>query len=169
MIPACRSADHEYEAIKGDYIDCGHARCVFEVKGNSDYVLKEAKFGMCSHNENEANFYFTSIKKRLSVVTHCLAEVLSISNSGKYLIMERLCTQLDPALKSGAQVPVEIDDPHTKNYGMTSDKQTIKCIDYGTWDTTKEISGTVKPVPFQSEQSTSEMRKCMDDLNNLFG
>lgn len=73
-------------------------------------------------------------------MTDCIAEVLSISESGKYLVMERLCMQLDPALKSGAQVPVEIDDPHAINYGMTSDKPTIKCIDYGAWDTTKEIS-----------------------------
>lgn len=167
MIPACRSADHEYEAIKGDRIDCGHARCVFEVKGTSDLVLKEAKSGMYSHNENEATFYFTSIRNGFSKVTDCIAKVLSISNSGKYLIMERLCTQLDPALKSGAQVPVEIDDPHARNYGMTSDKKTIKCIDYGTWDTTKEISGILKPVPFQSDESTSEMRKNIDDLNNL--
>lgn len=164
MIPVCRSADSEYEAIKGERIDCGHARCVFEVKGNSDFVLKEAKPGMCSHNENEATFYFTSIKKSLSNVTDCIAEVRSISESGKYLIMEKLCTQLDAALKSGAKVPVEIDDPHTKNYGMTSDKSTIKCIDYGTWDTTKEISGNVKSVPFQSEKSISEMSKLNQEL-----
>ncbi|WP_261118295.1 hypothetical protein [Serratia ficaria] len=100
-------------------------------------------------------------------MTDCIAEVLIISKSGKYLIMERLCTQLDPAMKSGAQVPVEIDDPHARNYGMTSDKQAIKCIDYGTWDTTKEISGIQKAVPFQSEESTSEMRKRIDDLNNF--
>lgn len=62
MIPACRSADHEYEAIKGDRIDCGHARCVFEIKGNSDLVLKEARSGMFRHNENEATFYLTSIR-----------------------------------------------------------------------------------------------------------
>ncbi|MDK2635641.1 hypothetical protein QMZ93_20110 [Pantoea stewartii subsp. indologenes] len=167
MIPACRSADHEYEAIKGDRIDCGHARCVFEVKGSSDLVLKEAKPGMNSHNENEAIFYSTSIINGLSRVTDCIAKVLSISKSGKYLIMEKLCTQLDPALKSGAQVPVEIDDPHARNYGMTSDKKNIKCIDYGTWDTTKEISGMLKPVPFQSEEHISEMRKNIEDLNNI--
>ena len=168
MIPACRSADREYEAIKGNFIDCGHARCVFEVKGNSDFVLKEAKPGMCSHNENEATFYFKSIKKNFHTVTKCIAEVRSISESGKFLIMERLCMELDNSLKSGAKVPLEIDDKHTRNYGMSYDKKNIKCIDYGTWDTTKEISGKVKPVPFQSEQSISEMSKLNSKLKDIF-
>ncbi|EJJ0661096.1 hypothetical protein SM107_000404 [Cronobacter sakazakii] len=167
MIPACRLADHEYEASKGDHIDCGHARCVFEVKGNSDLVLKEVKPGMNSHNENEATFYSTSIINGPSRVTGCIVKVLSISKSGKYLTIEKLCTQLDPTLKSGAQMPVEIDDPHARIYGMTSDKKTIKCIDYGTWDTTEESSGMLKPVPFQSEERISEIRKNIDDLNNI--
>lgn len=167
MIPACRSDDHEYEMIKGDYIGSGHARCVFEVRGNSDFVLKEAKPGMCGHNENEATFYFMSVEKNLTAVTDCIAEVRSISKSGKYLIMERLCIQLDAALKSEVKVPVEINDPHAGNYGMTTDKKTIKCIDYGSY-TMKEISGDVKPVPFESEQSINEMSKLNNDLKNLW-
>jgi hypothetical protein len=167
MIPACRSDDSEYEVIKGDHIDCGHARCVFEVKGNSDFVLKEAKPGMCGHNENEAAFYFASVEKNLTAVTDCIAEVRSISKSGKYLIMERLCTQLNPALKSGAQVPVEINDRHAKNYGMTPDQKTIKCIDYGSY-TTKEISGDVKSVHFQSEESIKEMSKSYNNVKKIW-
>ncbi|MBT8498166.1 hypothetical protein DH20_22325 [Pantoea agglomerans] len=167
MIPACRSDDNEYEVIKGDHIGCGHARYVFEIKGNSDFVLKEAKPGMCIHNENEATFYFMSVEGNHTAVTDCIAEVRSISKSGKYLIMERLCMQLDSILKSEAKVPIEINDPHAGNYGMTPDRKTIKCIDYGSY-TTKEISGDVKPVPFQSELSINEMSKLNNDIKKLW-
>lgn len=167
MIPANRSDDNEYEEIKGDHIDCGHARCVFEIKENSDFVLKEAKPGMCSHNENEALFYFMSVEQNLTAVTDCIAEVRSISKSGKFLIMERLCMQLDANLKSEAKVPVEINDPHSGNYGMTPDGKTIKCIDYGSY-TMQEVSGEVKPVPFQSEQSINEMSKVNNDVKKLW-
>lgn len=168
MIPVNESDDNEYEVIKGDHIGCGHARCVFEIKGNSDFVLKEAKPGMCSHNKNEAMFYFLSVEQNLTAVTDCIAEVRSISKSGKFLIMERLCMQLDSSLKSEAKVPIEINDPHSGNYGMTPDGKTIKCIDYGSY-TMQEISGEVKRVPFQSEQSTNEMSKLNNDLKNIWG
>lgn len=166
MIPANRSDDNEYEVIKGDHIGCGHARCVFEINGNSDFVLKEAKPGMCSHNENEAMFYFMSVDANLTAVTNCIAKVLSISKSGKFLVMERLCLQLDVTLKSEAKVPVEINDPHSGNYGMTPDGKTIKCIDYGSY-TMEKISGEVKPVPFQSEHNINEMSQLNNDVKKL--
>jgi hypothetical protein len=164
MIPACRSDDNEFESIKGNRIGCGHARRVFEVIGCDDLVLKEAKPNKCSHNENEARFYFTSVIESLFDVLGCIAEVKSISRTGKFLIMEKLYTDLDPALTSDAKVPVEVDDKHSKNYGMTSDRKVIKCIDYGSVNFANGVSGNVKDVPFQSKESVDEMA----EFKNLF-
>jgi len=167
MIPAYRSDDNEYEVIKGKLLGCGHARCVFEIMGSSDFVLKEAKPGMYSHNENEAKFYSMSVEGNYTMVTACIAEVRSISKSGKFLVMERLCMELDPSLKSKAKVPVEINDPHAGNYGMTPDGKSIKCIDYGSC-IMDGISGYLNLVPFQSEQSINEMSKLNNDIKKLW-
>ncbi|MEK8933667.1 hypothetical protein P2P08_23635 [Escherichia coli] len=167
MIPACRSDDNDFESIKGKFIGCGHARCVFEVTGCDDLVLKEAKPDKYSHNENEARFYFMSVIDNLFNVLGCIAEVKSISRTGKFLIMEKLNTDLDTALKSDVKVPVEVDDKHSKNYGMTSDRKVIKCIDYGSVNFANGVSGKVKDVPFQSKESVDEMAKFKLTDNDL--
>nr|WP_315289814.1 hypothetical protein [Serratia proteamaculans] len=152
--------------LKGDGIGCGHARKVYKIIGCDDYVLKEAKKGKYSHNENEAGFYYTSVIRNLTAVINCIAEVRSISKTGKYLIMEKLCTDLNEELKPHAKTPVEVDDKHSHNFGMTKDKKTIKCLDYGSVDLSNIISGEVIAVPFQTDKSVSSMRGVIDIISD---
>lgn len=167
MFPACRSDDNEFSSLKGDEIGYGHARKVYKIIGCDDYVLKEAKEGKTAHNENEAEFYYTSVIKNFIAVINCIAEVRSISKSGKYLIMEKLCTDLNEDLKACAKNPIEVDDKHSHNFGMTKDKEKIKCLDYGSVDLSKGISGEVITVPFQTDNSSSNMRGYMDIVSDF--
>ncbi|HEJ7039469.1 TPA: hypothetical protein SMF55_001183 [Serratia liquefaciens] len=166
MFPACRSDDKEFSSLKGDEIGYGHARTVYKIIGCDDYVLKEAKEGKTAHNENEAGFYYTSVIRNLTAVINCIAEIRSVSKSGKYLIMEKLCTDLDEELKAYAKKPIEVDDKHSLNFGMTKDKKTIKCLDYGSVDLSKTISGEVEIVPFQTDESVSNMRGFIDKVSD---
>lgn len=165
MFPACRAEDNDFSLLKGTLIGSGHARDVYNIIDNNDYVLKIAKEEKLKHNENEANFYFTAIINNFTKVIDCIAEVRSISKSGKYLIMERLCVDFSPSLKPVFMIPIEVYDKHKKNFGMTKDKKNIKCLDYGGVSLEKGVSGEVSNFSFPTDELVSQIKGYMNKAN----
>lgn len=95
MIPKMYSDESEFEQIceeqtlscAGKEL-CGTTRTIHEVSGNPDLIVKKAKNSTLPNwTEHLMYMWCGKLSNRLP-----LAKVESISKTGKYLVMERLCT-----------------------------------------------------------------------------
>jgi len=127
MIPAPESSDVLFEEIRGEEFNKGMHRIAHHVKGFPDLVMK------VSRDSTFANWceylVSNSLQGRSEPVAGLVGKVRSISETGKYLIMERL-DDVSRSL-SGIQYPVWLNDGFKRSaYGMTTSGD-VKIRDYG--------------------------------------
>lgn len=125
--------DSEYEPIKGLQIGrAGSSRTAFETLGDKRYVIKTINAGIPTTNFLEW-FIWCGIKQ--SKFNNMFAACISISETGRYLVMERLDPLETSDLKALAslEVPGWLKDKLPHNFGKTANG-TIKCLDYGAVD-----------------------------------
>lgn len=124
-IPRHTSPDSLFESLwleSPNRIGRGTSRDVYEISGHPDKVLK-----VSSGPSNYSNW--------MEILVYCqfkdtggLAELLSWSWSGKFLIMERLAP-LDPGDLDSHRAPSYLTDRKPENYGKDSSGK-IKALDY---------------------------------------
>ena len=168
MFPANRESDCKFQALKGSLIKDGTTRNVYEINGNDSFVIKEDTIPCHGNNENEATLYFTAVINKFENVLDCIAEIRCISQSGKYLIMERLDTKFDASLRASAMIPTEVSDNQLKNFGATLHQEKIKCLDYALLKEgckPKKISGEVLSANLPSDELINELKKSMNLMN----
>lgn len=169
MLPACRSQDSNFEALMGQKVNSGTMRNIYEVNGYPNLIIKEDTTSSNGANETEAVLYFTAVAKNYQKVLECVAEVKSISQSGKYLIMERLISNIPNNLMAGAKIPREVSDNKLENFGVDVLNK-VKCLDYALLKDGKKpeaISGDVSPVNLPMDQDIDAMKQIAESLNNL--
>lgn len=124
-IPKNNSPDTIFEELLKNCIKLGEgtSRLVYEIPGHDDKVIKASKL--------EANFSNWSeiIAYHYNRDDGKLAEILSWSWSGKYIVMERL-TPLKPGEASEYNFPEYLTDRKPSNLGRDKDGA-IKALDYG--------------------------------------
>ncbi|HHX8497307.1 hypothetical protein [Vibrio diabolicus] len=124
-IPVNMSPDEDYIKIKGNLINNGSSRDVYEVLNHSEYVLKyNEKAGA---NRNEEKYYSDAKQLNLSDVIDRIGTISSISKSGKYLIMERLDDLVN--FNGEYEYPDEIQDVKKSSFGQNSAGE-VKLRDY---------------------------------------
>ncbi|MCK6868556.1 hypothetical protein L8R18_08200 [Enterobacter kobei] len=164
MLPKCRDSDEKFEALKGDKIGSGQSRSVWKINGHEDYILKESFEGKERINENEAKYYYLAKTEGLTKVIICLAEIHSISETGKYIVMEALDTTTSLTGKI-CNIPAEIADKHQKNFGTKNGQ--IKCLDYGGAVVEGGISGKIIKHEFPFEEIITQTRGWIDACNDI--
>ncbi len=129
-IPPSQSPDIDYENLIGNFIGTGSARDVYEVTGKPNLVIKVAKSNLQNGaNQREANYYQQAQTAQNQPVLDVIGEVKSISQTGKYLIMEHLSDITDNKLIP-VQVPSDLTDIKRPNFGYDT-KGNVKMRDYG--------------------------------------
>lgn len=125
--------DCEYEPKKGPQIGpAGSTRTAYETLGDKSYVIKVINAGIPATNFLEW-FIWCGIKH--SKYRDKFAACVSISETGKYLVMERLdpLEPSDSAALKALDVPTWLNDKLPHNFGKAADGA-IKCLDYGMVD-----------------------------------
>ncbi|RTN93640.1 hypothetical protein EKN76_13935 [Enterobacter bugandensis] len=158
-LPNCGDSDEKFEILRGNFIANGQSRSVWKVKGHDDYVLKESFEGKECININEAKYYYLANNEGLTKIIACLAEIHSISETGKYIIMEALDTSVSLTGKT-CNVPKEVADKHKKNFGIKHG--VIKCLDYGGVAVEGKISEKPIQHQFPSDEAVAEARALID-------
>ncbi|NMM73435.1 hypothetical protein BSF37_16755 [Serratia marcescens] len=162
MLPACRANDSIFKALIGSAIKSGNTRKVYEVNGYPYLVIKEDTNSGNVSNETEAKLYFTAVIKKFQNVLECIADIISISESGKYLIMEKLDTNIPNNLRPASNMPAEVSDNKLSNFGVTLNGKKVKCLDYAQLkndEKPEEISGNVRQTGLPSAEAVKEMEK----------
>jgi hypothetical protein len=169
MLPMCREDDTNFIALKGSKIKIGTTRAVYEVNGHPGFVIKESISACNVENETEAELYVTAVMNSFQKVLECIAKVEAISQSGKYLIMEKLDTNIPTNLRSNGRIPEEVADNKLSNFGVAVGNK-IKCLDYALLkDNHKagEISGGVRPANLPTDQYIDEINKDKEFISNI--
>lgn len=124
-IPRHTSPDSHFESL---WLDCttriarGTSRDVYEIPEHQDKVLKVSNCQTNFSNWTEILVY-NQFKERDE-----LAEILSWSWSGKFIVMERLAP-LEPGEISSHRFPSYLTDRKPANFGKDSSGK-IKALDY---------------------------------------
>nr|WP_314709562.1 hypothetical protein [uncultured Comamonas sp.] len=110
----------------GPRIGRGTTRDVYEIPGHPDKVLK-----VCSVPSNYSNWAESVIYNSAGDFQQCLAEVISISWSGKFLVMERLTPGVtaNELASELANFPWFLNDKKPSNFGKTANGK-IKMLDF---------------------------------------
>lgn len=182
MIPPENSPDAQFENLVGNKIASGTSRCVHELKGDNYKVIKVAKQpppdssgnpSLC--NKIEWELYNYSKNSNLVKIQEVLAEVFSISETGKYLIMEKLNTNLTSAQYSSKQYPICISDPKNENFGMDS-QLNIKMLDYAALNENFKKNGQIDTSMINDQlyekpnlAVVKDMSDTISKLNDIFG
>jgi hypothetical protein len=149
-IPAVHSDDAQFAALIPEGTSPfpgGSTRTVYPIPGHQDLVLKVAKNGSNAANWVEAVIYWHLTDNSQ------FGEVVSISESGKYLVMERL----DDLPADGAatqKIPTWWTDRKRENFGRSTSTGAIKIRDYAQVNLSP---GNLTPMPSASENA--EMAK----------
>ncbi|UJR53255.1 hypothetical protein [Dickeya zeae] len=165
-LPAISSPDICYDSLKGDEIGYGGSRIVYDIAGYPDWVLKECMVSENTPNKYEWIVYSTAVEKKYNMLLSTLAEIHSISESGKYLVMEKLTTH---TISNGdsCNVMEELTDLKKSNFGRGKNGD-IKSLDYATIKldfNPKEISGRVVLYTFPSDENVTQMQSWKDLLD----
>ncbi|MCC3822601.1 hypothetical protein CV742_23355 [Vibrio parahaemolyticus] len=165
-IPASGNPDSQFQSLIGDFIASGTSRDVFYVKGDKSKVIKVGKHENVPkpHDANirEAQFYKEAKDSSSNITLACLGEVFSISQSGKYLVMEHL-EDIDTSISNVEYThPIEVKDTaKPENYGRDSSGM-VKLRDYAELEY-KTISNTTKKFTITSDEVEQ-----MDKWKGLF-
>ncbi|WP_315708197.1 hypothetical protein [Brenneria uluponensis] len=142
-------------------------RNVYEVNGYTDFIIKEDTTAGNKANETEATVYFTAVIKNFQSVLECIAEIRSISQSGKYLIMEKLEANIPSNLRPDGKMPDEVSDNKLENFGITLGNNKIKCLDYALLKNDHKpgkISGNVRSANLPTDQIIDEMKQRIESI-----
>lgn len=143
-IPPTNSPDVDFDNLIGGFIGSGSARNVYKVNDNPNVVIKVAKSQRQNGaNQQEERYYFQAAIAQNQSVLNVIGKVESISQTGKYLVMEYLSDITDSNLVS-VQVPSDLTDIKRSNFGYDSTGN-IKMRDYGQ---TKKPQSSRLTVPF---------------------
>jgi len=128
-IPTPNTPDHFFVALWQECLERiarGSTRDVYAIPGHDDKVLKVVSRPGYFTNWSEIVTYKFATEKKY------LAEVISWSSSGKFLVMERLSpvTLVDLA---GHEIPAYLNDKKPENFGRAKSGE-IKALDYGMLD-----------------------------------
>jgi len=144
-IPPTNAADVQFEelwrscASAGPRIGRGTTRDVYGIPGHPDKVLK-----VCVVPSNQSNWIESVLYHSAGGYKHSLAEVYSISWSGRFLVMERLTTGVVTATELSAMrssfLPF-VNDRKPENYGKDVSGK-IKMLDYSMLDLDTASSST---------------------------
>ncbi|CAH1574364.1 conserved hypothetical protein [Vibrio owensii] len=160
-IPINRSPDQSYIDLMDKKIGDGTSRQVYSILACDDYVIKFNE--EAGANEKEANFYDHASKLVEKDVVDSLGKVLSISETGKYLVMEKL----EDVSQSGSfnvTIPKEIGDFKRSNFGEVDNK--IKLRDYALQESALP-SGEVTQKTIPSRTEEQNMRDIAGLLDGL--
>lgn len=119
--------DAEFEARKGSHIGSGVGRNVYEVKDNPDADIKESKDVTPAPNWLE---YFIWSAVRGTAIEAKFGQLLGISESGRFLMMERLSDLDDAEYESTPAPPTWLNDVKKNAFGRNADGK-IRIRDYG--------------------------------------
>ncbi len=119
--------DAEFEALKGVQIGSGVGRNVYEVKGNPDAVTKEIKGVTPAPNWLE---YFIWSAVRGTALEEKFGQLLGISESGRFLMMEKLSDLDDAEYESTPAPPTWLNDVKKNAFGKNADGK-VRIRDYG--------------------------------------
>jgi hypothetical protein len=161
IIPKNDSPDSDYVGLLGNSIPGGSSRDVYHVIGCNDCVIKVN--AQCGANNNESNYYFDALNNR-SDVLRCIGKILSISKSGKYLIMEYLPDIACPKAVT-VDVPTDIDDLKRSSFGEVDG--VIKLRDYAR----KKLGippGEIGKYTIQSINVGNELKNFGNELDSIF-
>ncbi|MGU5659727.1 hypothetical protein [Aeromonas veronii] len=159
-VPRNKSCNYNFRSKLGTTIDKGRTREVYNIKDNPNYVIKFSSNP--DTNRHEYNYYKEATRNKLTAILNSIGEIISISKSGQYLVMEKLNNL--PFGNHATQCPKEITDRKRSNFGIDSDG-IIKARDYDTRNG-KTVSGKLTPVVF-SQDEQDYLRGLLDDLNRL--
>nr|ELR5252460.1 hypothetical protein [Providencia rettgeri] len=169
MIPPENSPDAHFEQLVGKKIGSGTSRCVHELNGDNSKVIKIAKQppadsdanpSIC--NFNEWKLYTHAKNTGLAKVESALAEVFSISETGKYLIMEKLVTPLPASQRSNMKYPSCISDAKAENFGMSG--STVKMLDYAALHNDFAINSQIDTSTIKDQLTVIQL----SDINGLY-
>lgn len=127
-VPALHAPDSVFDAFfkacNGGLVGNGTTRDAYAITCHPDKVIKVAKTAAFVTNWIEIVTY-TKIKNN-----SYFAEIFSWSQSGKYLVMERLTPLSSHTDLKGSSLPKFVGDiSKAKNFGI-SQAGLIKCLDY---------------------------------------
>lgn len=131
----------------------GSTRTVYPIPGHDDKVLKVAKNGSNAANWVEAVIYLHLTDKSL------FGKVLSVSQSGKFLVMERL-DDVSADEVTNLQVPAWWTDRKRVNFGRSPCSGAVKIRDYALVNLNL---GSLTPMP--SADENNEMAKWLNLLH----
>lgn len=153
----CRISDCFFRILKDKEIGSGTSRKVYSIKGISGYVIKESQIPLV--NQREEEFFQRS---KVVKVDRYLGAIVSISKSGKYLVMEFLKDIDDQEIT--LTCPAELIDMKRSNFGKNKSGH-IKMRDYGLQNNCFP-SGTIKSIKIGGKE-LDEIRELNTKLKEL--
>jgi hypothetical protein len=152
------SNETEMESRKGNQIGTGTARHVYAVKDDGELVIKELKNSAlhASGNSNRREFEIWNRIKD-SPLQHLFASCKDISDSDRYLLMERL-SRLDDT-DAIPDMPSWLKDRKRENVGKTSTGQ-VKVLDYGQVEI-DTVCTNAPMIPWPSKEESDLLRKLL--------
>ena len=148
--------DSFFEDNLGKFIAKGTSREVYEFSGDDSSVIK--KVHLPSPSSNFIEWYVWQAVKKMAVtdimnwtpnheIQNLFAECRSISESGRYLIMERLTPITNSDWDRIPQIPEWVNDRKPSAFGKTAEGY-VKLLDYAAIDFYSGLSQTLVSVPF---------------------
>lgn len=119
--------DATFELVIGGKFGKGTTREVYDVLNESDRVIKKAHPRALTANWHEYMVWNAARDTRWAPV---LGRVYCISESGRYLMMERL-SDIEPRDYANVPfLPYWVNDLKPSNFGVTADRTLVKVRDY---------------------------------------
>lgn len=156
-IPKTGSPDDEFKELIDEEIGRGTTRIVYGMKNIPDFVIKESPDPLV--NQREEAFFKKS--KKINVDS-CLGTIVSISETGKYLVME-LLRDIDDS-EVILKCPVELTDMKRSNFGKNKSGD-IKMRDYGLQNQS-DPSGQIKSIKIGGKE-LDEIKELNKKLNAI--
>lgn len=157
----CFAPDADFEALKGPLVgQPGQTRAAYEVVGNSTWVIKEALY---SHEANWTEFIIFRSLDGAELQT-MFGECIAISQTGRFLIMERLDDLTADQLPLRPPVPTWFTDRKVSAWGARSTSELAKIRDYGTLALGRWLPQAPRTA-LPSAAETAGMRGLIDLIN----
>ncbi|MBS1089901.1 hypothetical protein [Gluconobacter wancherniae] len=138
--------------------ESGSSRIVYLFNGDDDLVIKEGRSTPFAANWKEWRIWDEIVGSEMADM---FAECRAISTTGKYLVMERLDTDLGN--RERPATPVWLTDRKSSCLGVSS-KGAVKVLDYGQ---SNDFEGLRSEAPLQPWPSSSEVNQIDDIMRKL--
>ena len=155
--PKSGSSDNKFKVLMDEVIGSGTSRKVYSIKGTPDFVIKESQNPLVNQLEEE----FFQKSKNVNVDRY-LGTIDSISETGKYLVMEFLSDIAESEIT--LQCPKEVTDMKLSNFGKNKNGD-IKMRDFGLQNQS-DPSGEIKSIKLGGKEF-DEINEMYKKLKNL--